>query len=69
VGVSNIRTLSDHRDGSFGRAYGVLIKELRLLARSLFLVDAAGVLRYRQIVEEISHEPNYNEVLDAAKSL
>jgi thioredoxin-dependent peroxiredoxin len=69
AGVSNIRTLSDHKEAAFGSAYGVLIKELRLLARSVFVVDAAGMLRYRQLVEEMTHEPNYDEVLDAAKSL
>jgi thioredoxin-dependent peroxiredoxin len=66
VGVNNIVTLSDHMEGSFGRAYGVLIKELRLLSRALFLVDKAGMLRYRQIVDEISHEPDYDEVIEAA---
>ena len=69
AGVSNVRTLSDHKDAAFGTAYGVLIKELRLLARSVFVVDARGILRYRQLVAEMTNEPNYDDVLDAAKSL
>ena len=59
AGVERVKTYSDHRDAAFGPAYGVLIKELRLLARAVFLVDKAGVLRYVQIVKELSNEPNY----------
>jgi thioredoxin-dependent peroxiredoxin len=69
TGVSNIQTLSDYKEASFAKAYGVLIQELRLLARSVFIVDASGRIAYRQIVEEMTHEPNYDEVFDAAKSL
>lgn len=64
-GIGNIQSLSDHRDASFGRAYGVLIKELRLLARALFVVDAGNTIRYVQIVPEIAQEPNYDEALAA----
>jgi thioredoxin-dependent peroxiredoxin len=66
--ISNIETLSDHRDASFGRAYGVLIKELRLLARALFVVDARDTIRYVQIVPEVTHEPNYDEALNALRA-
>ncbi len=69
AGIKNVQTLSDHRDASFGRAYGVLIKELRLLARAVFVVDKAGVVRYVQIVPEIATEPDYNAVLKAVKEL
>lgn len=69
AGVSHVETLSDHRDAAFGKAYGVLIQELRLLARAVFLVDAQGRLRYRQLVDDISHEPDYDEVLEAIKGL
>ena len=65
--VSRIQTLSDHRDASFGNAYGVLIKELRLLARAIFVVDREGSLRYIQLIKEITKEPNYQEVLEALK--
>jgi len=65
--VKNVQTLSDHRDASFGRAYGVLIKELRLLARAVFVVNKEGVLQHIQIVPELTNEPDYEQVLDAVK--
>jgi thiol peroxidase len=67
AGVTRVQTLSDHRDASFGTAYGVLIKELRLLARAVFVVDAKGVVRCIQLVNELSHEPDYKAVLEAVK--
>jgi thiol peroxidase len=69
AGVENVETMSDHRDSSFGIAYGILIKELRLLARSIFVVDKEGVLRYSQLVKEMTNEPDYDEVLEAVKKL
>ena len=69
AGVSNVQTLSDHRDASFGQAYGVLIKELRLHARAVFVVDREGTLRYEQIVKEITEEPDYEAALAQVKSL
>lgn len=69
AGISNVQTLSDYRDVSFGTAYGVLIKELRLLARAVFVVDRDGVIKYVQLVSELSNEPDYQAVLDAAKRL
>jgi thiol peroxidase len=69
AGVKNLQTLSDHRDASFGRAYGVLIKDLRLLARAVFVVDKAGIVRYVQIVPEIAQQPDYDAVLKAVKEL
>jgi thiol peroxidase len=59
AGADNVQTLSDHRDASFGKAFGLLIKELRLLARAVFLVDRAGIVQYAQLVEEIANEPDY----------
>ena len=67
AGVKNVLTLSDHRDAAFGRAYGVLIKELRLLARAVFVVDRGGVIRYIQLVKEIATEPDYAAVLEAVR--
>ena len=67
-GVEKVVTLSDHYDASFGRSYGVLIKELRLLARAVFVVDREGIIKYIQIVKELTNEPNYDEVLNAVKS-
>lgn len=69
AGVKNLKTLSDHRDAAFGLAYGVLIKELRLLARAVFVVDPKGVVRYMQLVKEIAAEPDYQAVLDAVRQL
>lgn len=66
-GAERVITLSDHRDTSFGQAFGVLIKELRLLARAVFVVDREGTLRYRQIVPEVTAEPDYGAVLSALK--
>jgi thiol peroxidase len=69
AGVKNVRVLSDHRTASFGQAYGILIKDLRLLARAVFVVDKKGIIRYASIVPEISSEPNYDEALEAVKKL
>jgi thiol peroxidase len=68
-GIMKVQTLSDHRDASFGTSYGVLIKELRLLARAVFLVDQKGTLQYIQLVKEVASEPNYKEIWDALKKL
>lgn len=69
AGVKNVRTLSDHRDAAFGKAYGVLIQDLRLLARAVFVVDKEGVVRYVELVKEVASEPNYAAALDAARKL
>lgn len=69
TGSDKIKTLSDHREGAFGQAYGILIKGLRLLARAIFIVDTKGTIQYKQIVPEVATEPNYNEVLDALKKV
>jgi thiol peroxidase len=63
AGVTNLQTLSDHRQADFGTAYGVLIKELRLLARAIFILDREGTVQYVQLVPEVTNEPNYEEVL------
>ena len=69
AGVDRIQTLSDHRDASFGTAYGVLIKELRLLARAVFLVDRKGVLQYKEVVKEVTNEPDYDALLKELKKI
>ena len=68
-GVDKVITLSDHRDASFGTAYGVLIKELRLLARVVFVIDREGIIRYIQIVKEQTEEPDYDAILEAIHAL
>jgi thiol peroxidase len=67
--VEKVKTLSDFQARSFGPAYGVLIKELQLLARAVFIVDDQDVVRYVEIVPEIAKEPDYGRVLEAVKAL
>jgi thiol peroxidase len=69
AGVDKVKTLSDHRDASFGTSFGVLIKELRLLARAVFLVDRQGTVQYIQLVKEVTKEPDYDAILSALKKL
>ncbi len=69
AGVDKVITLSDYGDMSFGNAYGVLIKELKLLARSVFVLDRQGIIQYIQLVNEVTEEPNYQEILDAVGKL
>lgn len=64
--VENIQVLSDHKNCSFGYAFGVLIKELRLLARAVFVVNKKGIIDYIEIVGELTNEPNYRLAIDAA---
>jgi thioredoxin-dependent peroxiredoxin len=65
-GIDNVQTLSDHRDLSFGEAFGVAIKELRLLARAVFVVDSNDVVTYAEYVNEVSEHPNYEAAIAAA---
>lgn len=69
AGAKNLVTLSDYRENDFGRHYGVLIKELKLLARAVFIVDKNGILTYRQLVPEITHQPDYASVMEAIKNV
>ena len=64
-----VQTLSDHRKAEFGNGFGVLIKELRLLSRAVFVVDAEGIIRYIQIVDELTDEPDYEAALKAVKEI
>ena len=66
-GIHRVKTLSDYRYASFGEAYGVLIKESRLLARSIFVVDRNDIVRHVEIVPEITWEPDYEAALRAVK--
>jgi thiol peroxidase len=69
AGVDKVKTLSDYQGRSFGLAYGVLIKELQLLARTVFIVDDQDIIRYIERVPEITREPDYDRVLSAVKAL
>lgn len=68
-GIERAEALSDHKDASFGNNWGVLIKELRLLARAVFIVDKDDVIRYIEIVPEVTHEPDYEKALQALKEV
>jgi thiol peroxidase len=69
AGIDRVDALSDHREASFGQAYGVLIEELRLLARAIFIIDREDNIRYIEIVPEITEHPNYEMALDAVRKL
>ncbi|HVN83012.1 MAG TPA: thiol peroxidase [Terriglobia bacterium] len=68
AGVDRVVMLSDHRDASFGMAYGTLIKELRLESRAIFVADQSGTIKHVEYVKEITTHPNYDAALLAAKS-
>ena len=67
-GVENIKMLSDYREGSFGLAYGTLIKELRLESRAIFVLDSRNTIRHVEYVKEVTEHPNYEAALAAAKA-
>lgn len=67
--ATNIQALSDHRETSFGTAYGVLIKELRLLSRAVFIVGADDKIQYAEYVKEVTQHPNYDAALNALKAV
>lgn len=68
-GIDKVMMLSDHKDASFGEAYGVLIEELRLLNRSIFVLDENNIIRYMEIVAENTNHPDYESALKAVKNL
>lgn len=67
--IKIVKTLSDHRDADFGRKFGVLIKEMRLLARAIFILDKDNVIRYVQIVPELTSPPDYDAALLALENI
>lgn len=67
AGIENVQTVSDHRELSFGEAYGVAIRELRLLARAVFVVDSSDTVTYAEYVSEATDHPNYEAAVEAAK--
>ncbi len=69
AGIDRVKAYSDHRDASFGNNYGVLIKELRLLARSIFIIDRNDTIRYIEIVPELTEQPDYDKALEEVKGL
>ncbi len=67
AGVDQVLVVSDHKDMDFGVKYGCLLKEVRLLRRAVFVVDRNGKIVYADYMPELGMEPNYDEVLEAAK--
>ncbi|MBW4083179.1 thiol peroxidase [Paenibacillus sp. S150] len=69
AGIDRVVTLSDHKEASFGQAYGVLIKEFRLDMRSIFVVDKNDTLAYVEYLAEMSEHPDYEAAVAAVKEL
>jgi thiol peroxidase len=67
MGVDHVKMVSDHRDASFGSAYGTLIKELRIMSRAIFVVDKHNVIKHVEYVKEVGDHPNYDAALSAAR--
>lgn len=67
--IDHVTTLSDYQQADFGHKYGLLVKGLRLLARAVVVIDKKGVIRYIQLVPEVTQEPDYNAVLQAVKKV
>lgn len=68
-GIDRVETLSDYRYVNFGTKYGFLIKELRLLARGVVVIDKNDVIRYVEYVAEVANEPNYDAAIKSAEEL
>lgn len=68
MGVDKVKMLSDHKTGSFGSAYGTLIKELRIESRAIFVVGKDNTVKHVEYVKEVADHPNYDAVLAAVKA-
>lgn len=68
-GVERVKMISDHREGSFGEAYGTLIPDLRILSRAIFVVDPSNTIRYVEYVPEVGEHPDYDKALQAAREV
>lgn len=69
AGIDKVQTLSDYQERSFGLNYGVLLKDLKLLARAVFVIDANDKIAYVELVSEVTEEPDYTAALEAVKNL
>jgi thioredoxin-dependent peroxiredoxin len=67
-GVDHVKMVSDHRDGSFGQAYGTLIKDLRIMSRAIFVIDKNNVIRHVEYVKEVADHHNYEAALSADRA-
>ena len=68
-GIRKLKLLSDNREASFGTAYGLLIKESRLLARAIFIIDTDDIVRYVEYVREVTEPPDYDKAIEALKNV
>jgi thiol peroxidase len=68
-GIDKVKMLSDHRTGSFGEAYGTLVKDVRIESRAIFVLDKSNKVSYVEYVKEVGDHPNYDAALAAVKSL
>jgi thioredoxin-dependent peroxiredoxin len=68
-GIKNLKLLTDHREGSFGESYGLLIKGMRLLARAVFILDKENVVKYVEYVPDITSQPDYAKAFAALKKI
>lgn len=67
--VDNVKMLSDHKTGSFGSAYGTLIKEWRMESRAIFVVDVNNTIQHAEYVADVADHPNYDAALSKAREL
>jgi thiol peroxidase len=67
--IANMRVGSDYQDRGFGQSWGLLIEELKLLARGVFVLDADGKVVHAETVPEVTEEPNYAAALDVLKAI
>jgi thiol peroxidase len=68
AGVDKVKTVSDYRNGSFGEAWGTMLKDLRIESRAIFVVNGANKIAYVEYVPEVTEHPNYDAALKAARS-
>ncbi|GKU79785.1 thiol peroxidase [Paenibacillus sp. L3-i20] len=69
AGIDKVVMLSDYKENSFGKSYGVLIKELALDMRSIFIIDNNNTIQYVEYLSEMTEHPNYEQAIEAAKAL
>ena len=68
-GIESFQTVSDYKDRSFGTNWGLLVDELKLLARAVYVVDKDGTIVHAEVMDEMTHEPDYDAAMAALKSI
>ena len=69
IDQERLHVLSDHQEVAFGKAFGTLIPDLRILCRAVFVLDAGGTIRYAEYVPEVADHPDYDAVLECARGV